>query len=183
MLILAICGSARRQSTNLALLQALQTVAPDGMTLRIFDGIGDLPVFSPDLEGAALPEAARAFKHLVGASDGLLIASPEYVRGIPGGLKNAIDWLVSGDEIVEKPVALVHASHRGDDMLTALRLVLSTVSGCFAPDLFLRIPVMSKSPELVHQIVTASEQRTAASDFLRAFASYCVAAGAARTAI
>ena len=64
----------------------------------------------------------------IARSDGVLVCSPEYVRGIPGGLKNAIDWLVSGDQIVGRPIALVHASHRGEDMLQALRAVLSTVS-------------------------------------------------------
>lgn len=182
MLILALCGSARRQSTNLALLRALQALAPEDMTLQVFDGVGDLPVFSPDREGSELPPACQSLKHLVGKSDGLLIASPEYARGIPGGLKNAIDWLVSGDEIVDKPIALVHASHRGDDMLAALRLVLSTVSRRFAPELFLRIPVMSASSQTVQEIVTAPQQRAAAASFLCDFAAYCTEASADRPA-
>lgn len=173
MLILAVFGSARRQSTNLALLQALQFIAPVGVTLQIFDGIKQLPVFSPDDEEGALPDSVRAFKQRVAACDGLLISSPEYARGIPGGLKNAIDWLVSGDEVADKPIALVHASHRGDDMLAALRLVVSTVSSRFAHDLFFCLPVMSRTPEAIREIMTTPGQRSLAEEFLQAFARYC----------
>jgi NAD(P)H-dependent FMN reductase len=69
----------------------------------------------------------------VARADGLVIACPEYVRALPGGFKNAVDWLVSRDEIIVKPIALIHASHRGDDMLEQLRLVLGTVSETSPP--------------------------------------------------
>ena len=75
-------------------------------------------------------------------ADGLIVSSPEYVRAIPGGLENAIDWLVLRDEIVAKPIVLAHASHRGDDMLASLRSVLSTVSSGFDGSRFLRLPLM-----------------------------------------
>src|SRR4051812_44978909 len=117
MKLLAISGSARRSSTNTALLRAMQAVSPAGIALEVYDGIGELPVFSPDLEGPSLPSGVRRLLDEISASDGLVIASPEYVRSIPGGLKNAIDWLVSGDQVIGKPIALVHASHPGDDML------------------------------------------------------------------
>ncbi|OLP61838.1 FMN reductase [Xaviernesmea oryzae] len=173
MKLLAISGSARRLSTNTALLVALQGVAPGHITLDVFDGIGDLPVFSADLEGPARPASVDDFMQRIAESDGLLICSPEYIRGIPGGLKNAIDWLVSGEQIVGKPIALVHASHRGDDMLAALRLVLSTVSVNFNETLFFRLPVMQQTPEAIRARVQAPDQRPVAEQFLEAFSSFC----------
>jgi chromate reductase len=107
---------------------AIKAATPNDIVITVFDGIGSLPVFSPHLEGTSLPDSVQDFIRLIAYNDGLLISSPEYIRGIPGGLKNAINWLVSGDQIIGKPIALVHASHRGDDMLVALRKVLSTIS-------------------------------------------------------
>lgn len=101
----------------------MQVIAPTGIVIDVFDGIGNLPVFSPDLEGSDEPLVVRIFKQAISESDGLVISSPEYVRSIPGGLKNAIDWLVSGNELIGKAIALVHASHRGDEMLNMLRTV------------------------------------------------------------
>jgi len=134
MKILAISGSARFNSTNTAMLRAVRTLAPSELEISIFDGVGRLPVFSPDLEGEHLPAAVRDFTKIVAENDGLIIASPEYIRSIPGSLKNAIHWLVSGEQIISKPIALIHASHRGDDMLAGLRTVLSTVTHRFAPE-------------------------------------------------
>lgn len=175
MKILAISGSARHDSTNTALLKALQAMAPVTMEIEVFHGIAELPVFSPDLEGPLTPHLVRSFVQKLQACDGVLIASPEYVRGIPGGLKNAIDWLVSGDEVVHKPIALVHASHRGDDMLAALRMVLSTVSSQFNADLFFRLSLMKETPDTVQAMVNAPENRPTAVSFLHAFAAFCQA--------
>ena len=173
MKILAISGSARRLSTNTALLRAVQAVAPPGIAVDVYDRIGELPVFSPDLEGPDLPDSVRHFTKAISESDGLVISSPEYVRSIPGGLKNAIDWLVSGDQVVGKPIALAHASHRGDDMLAVLRTVLSTISSNFTEHIFLRVPVMKETPESVRRRLGAGENRIAAERFLRDFAQFC----------
>jgi len=171
MKILAVSGSARRLSTNTALLRALQAIAPDDIAVRVYDGIGDLPVFSPDREGDGLPDSVRHFQEAIADCDGLILSSPEYVRSIPGGLKNAIDWLVSGDQVVGKPIALVHASHRGDDMLAALRTVLSTISANFTDSLFFRLPVMKETPEAILQRLV--DEPDAAQRFLRDFARFC----------
>lgn len=171
MRFLAISGSARRDSTNTALLRGLAKVAPPGIEISVYDQIGALPVFSPDLEGESTPDVVRAFKREIAASGGLIISCPEYVRSIPGGLKNAIDWLVSGDELIAKPVALAHASHRGEDMLATLRLVLATVTSNFNPDIFLRLSLMKETPESIEAIVTANHE--AAEEFLKRFAAFC----------
>lgn len=169
MRILALCGSARRLSTNAALLRALARAAPGEIEMEVYDGLADLPIFSPDLE-AQPPQAVRDYIARVEAAHGLLVASPEYVRAIPGGLKNAIDWLVSRDALVEKPIALAHASPRGDDMLAALRVVLATVSVRFAPEIFLRFDLTNKTPDEIADFVAQPENIERARDFLTRFA-------------
>lgn len=155
--ILAISGSAREASTNTALLQTMKNLAPLGVNVSVFHSLHALPVFSPDAEGEKTPLAVREFIETIAACDGIIISSPEYIRAIPGGLKNAIDWMVSRFEIIDKPIVLVHASHRGDDMLTSLRLVLSTVSSNFLEDLFLRMPLVGKSPEEITEFLRLPE--------------------------
>jgi NAD(P)H-dependent FMN reductase len=169
MKILAISGSAREKSTNTALLRVMRNHAPEGVELKIFHSLNSLPVFSPDSEGDATPATVSEFMEDVSAADGIIVSSPEYVRAIPGGLKNAIDWMVSRYEIISKPIALVHASHRGDDMLTSLRLVLSTVSENFLDHMFLRIPLIGKLPEEIEEFLRAPEYETEISTFLSNF--------------
>ncbi len=173
MKILALSGSARRNSTNTALLRAVGRAAPEGMDIRIYENIGRLPVYSPDIEAEPLPDAVRDYIDRVARSDGVIVSSPEYVRSLPGGLKNAIDWLVSRDTLVGKPIALMHASHRGDDMLDALRMVLATVSDRFAPDIFLRFSLMKMTPEEIARLIARSENAEQVNAFLRAFAAFC----------
>lgn len=171
MKILAISGSARQTSTNTQLLRALAGLCPEDVQIDVFHTLHDLPVFSPDLEGKNTPPAVLALINIIDQADGVIISSPEYVRAIPGGLKNAIDWLVSGEVIINKPVALIHASHRGDDMLAALRLVLGTVTSEFQPQIFLRVPLISKSPNQVRDELSRPEMATV----LRAYTNEFVA--------
>lgn len=88
--IVAISGSLRKDSFNTALVRAMQSLAPEGMQITIAD-IGGLPLYSQDAE-AAFPASAQALKDAIGGADGVIIATPEYNRSIPGVLKNAIDW-------------------------------------------------------------------------------------------
>lgn len=166
--VLALSGSARQASTNTAMLRALAALAAPRHTVTVFAEIASLPVFSPDLETCPLPGSVRRLAGLIAASDALIVASPEYVHAIPGGLKNAIDWLVSRDELIGKPIALMHASHRGEDMLAQLRLVLATVSSGFAPDLFLRFDLMKQTPEAIRQHLDETGPREQVAAFLDA---------------
>lgn len=88
--IIAISGSLRKGSFNTALLRNLQALAPEGMQITIQD-ISAIPLFNQDDE-AAFPKEAQALKDAVEGADGIIIATPEYNRSIPGVLNNAIDW-------------------------------------------------------------------------------------------
>ncbi|WP_425641576.1 NADPH-dependent FMN reductase [Marinomonas gallaica] len=169
MKLLAISGSAREASTNTALLNAIKGRVPLGAELSVFYQLNTLPVFSPDFEGEKTPQVVHEFIDQVALADGIIISSPEYIRSIPGGLKNAIDWMVSRYEVVGKPIALVHASHRGDDMLASLRLVLGTVSEHFQEDNFLRIPLIGKTPEEVEAFIQTFNYESDISKFLADF--------------
>ncbi|EJZ21485.1 oxidoreductase [Rhizobium sp. Pop5] len=157
------------------MLYALQSVAGPTHMVSVYDRIGELPVFSPDLESEPPLEVA-ALAEAIADADGLILASPEYIRSIPGGLKNAIDWLVSRHEVIGKPIVLAHASHRGDDMLRQLRVVLATLSDRFNEDLFLRIPLMKLSPNEISEQLSEPRHQNEMRQFLDAFASYCEAA-------
>jgi chromate reductase, NAD(P)H dehydrogenase (quinone) len=87
--LLGICGSLRRGSLNRALLAAVGETLPEGATLRQWDSL-DLPIFSSDLDD---PPAVTELKHAIAEADGVVFAVPEYNYSIPGGLKNAIDWI------------------------------------------------------------------------------------------
>lgn len=176
MRILAISGSIRRASTNTALLRALARAAPVGITVEVSEAPRDLPIFSQDLEGPPAPAIVEAFAAAVGAADGIVIACPEYVHALPGGFKNAIDWLVSRDEIIGKPIVLIHASHRGDDALTQLRLVLGTVSQRFAPDIFERFSLTSLTPAQIEAFFEEAENAARLQMFLQTVTAHIRAA-------
>lgn len=128
--ILAVSGSLGARSTNTALLRAAAALAPPGVAVEVYGGLGALPHFDPDVEaGPSLPPEVRALRAAVGAADGLLFSVPEYAHGVPGTFKNALDWLVGGPEFVEKPVALWNASPRATHAQTSLRETVVTMSG------------------------------------------------------
>jgi chromate reductase len=115
MKIVGISGSLRKRSSNAALLRAVGRVAPSGVQIIIYDGLGDLPHFNPDLdeEGMVPPDSVAKLRSLLINADAVLISSPEYAHGVPGVLKNMLDWLVSTGELVGKPVALLNAAPVG----------------------------------------------------------------------
>ena len=89
--ILGIAGSLRRGSFNRSLLLGASEVVPSGVTLEIFD-IASIPFYNADVEAQGDPESVAVFKGAIRAADALLIATPEYNHGVPGVLKNALDW-------------------------------------------------------------------------------------------
>lgn len=156
MKILGISGSLRAASLNSALLRTAVALAPPGVEVQLLRGLGDLPLFNPDLE-ARPPPAVTSLRRAVDAADALLIASPEYARGVSGTIKNALDWLVSHEGFVGKPVALLNASPRAHHAQAALRETLRTMSAVLVEEACAAIPllgsglaeaVMAQAPEV-----------------------------------
>jgi chromate reductase, NAD(P)H dehydrogenase (quinone) len=140
MKVLALCGSLRQQSRSLSLLQAMRALAPDRMDFTVFTGLGDLPLFNPDLEPCA-PSPVQALWNAVAQADVLVIASPEYAHGVTGTIKNALDWLVGLVPFTHKPVAVLNPSHRAQHADDALQEILRTMNAQLIPGACLRIPV------------------------------------------
>lgn len=139
--ILAISGSLRKHSYNSSVINALRYLAPGHVDIVVFDGIGDIPLFNPDRENEDIPAVSHLRDELADA-DGVIIASPEYARGISGVLKNALDWLVGGDLFVDMPVALINTSQRSTYAQAALRDVLFTMAGVVIEDASVTVPLL-----------------------------------------
>jgi chromate reductase, NAD(P)H dehydrogenase (quinone) len=136
MRILAVSGSLQARSANLALLEVARANAPSSVEVVIFDGLRRLPPFDLDLEASAPVPAVEEWRNALSASDGLLIASPEYGFSLPGSLKNAIDWVIGSAELEGKVVAVtasVNHPERGRrglaSLLEPLRAVSATIVG------------------------------------------------------
>lgn len=128
--VLAISGSLRTNSSNTVLLQAAMAVAPSAMTLRLYAELDQLPHFNPDLDVTPRrPLIVERLRTAVAAADALLISSPEYAHGVPGSLKNGLDWLVSGPEFPAILVGLLSPSPYSMHAIAALRETLVTMSG------------------------------------------------------
>lgn len=158
--LLAISGSLRAVSSNTALLRAAIALAPEGVEIRLYGGLSDLPHFNPDLEDHE-PPAVSDLRARVRWADGLLISSPEYAHGVPGAMKNALDWLVGGDEFIYKPVALLNAAPRSHHAQDSLAETIATMSGRLVPAASIAVPLLGTrldeagivaSPELAELI-------------------------------
>jgi len=146
MKIVAISGSLRAASTNTALVRAAASLAPTGMEVTVYDGLGDLPHFSPELDGANAPAAVQGLRGLTGGANGILICTPEYAFGMPGSLKNALDWLVTSGELWRKPVVALSASPSalgGEKAHAALLLTLSALEADVVADGSLMVPFVT----------------------------------------
>lgn len=110
--ILAFAGSLRTGSYNRALLRAAQELAPAGMAITSYDII-DVPLYNGDVEAQGDPEPVARFKQAIRDADGVLMATPEYNHGVPGVMKNAVDWAsrpARSAPLGGKPVAILGAS-------------------------------------------------------------------------
>jgi NAD(P)H-dependent FMN reductase len=127
---------------NAALLRATARLAPAGVTVELFSGLGDLPLFNPDLE-ANLPDNVQRLHQAVASCDAMLIASPEYAHGVTAVIKNTLDWLVSFPPFVDTPVAIFNASPRSVHADASLREILTTMSANLVADACLALPLRS----------------------------------------
>jgi chromate reductase, NAD(P)H dehydrogenase (quinone) len=111
--VLVICGSVRKGSYNAALARTLPALAPAGMKLRAASSFERFPIYNFDIQNATgFPAEIVAWADAIRSADGLIIVSPEYNWSIPGGLKNAIDWVsrMKDQPFKDKPVALQSAA-------------------------------------------------------------------------
>ena len=146
--ILAISGSLRETSLNSALLRAVISMIPSHGTVVNYREIAQLPHFNPDLDiDNSVDTAVSNWRSHLKKADGVLISTPEYAKGVPGTLKNALDWVVSSGEFVNKPVAIISASPHpegGAIAATSLQGTLSMMSATVVEGGILTVPFVNK---------------------------------------
>ncbi len=129
--LLGIAGSLRAKSFNRMLLAYAARTAPEGTTIEIFD-LKPIPFFDQDVEAQGYPDAVAKLHAAVGAADGVLIATPEYNSGIPGVLKNALDWMSrppGKSTCAGKPVAVMGTGPGMSGTLRAQTSILPVLTG------------------------------------------------------
>ena len=123
----------------------------------------NLPHFNPDLEPIE-PSSVTDLRAQVKWSDGIVFSTPEYAHGVPGVLKNALDWLVSGEEFVGKPIALMNTSPRAIHAQASLAEIVTTMAGRIVPEASITVALLGKKldaagivadPEISDELETA----------------------------
>jgi chromate reductase, NAD(P)H dehydrogenase (quinone) len=179
--ILAVSGSLRDDSYNRRLLAVAAAGAGAGVHVDIWDGLACLPIFDEDLEAQGITLAVARLKEAIRTADAVLIASPEYNGSIPGGLKNALDWVSrphATNVLSGKPVALIGASPSRRGARSAqddLRRVLTIIGADVVPsDL-----AVSSVHHRFHNGIPDAELQSQLADVMVGLTSHVSGAGAA----
>ncbi|ALD20526.1 NADPH-dependent FMN reductase [Hymenobacter sp. DG25A] len=167
--LLAICGSASQNSSNLAVLQAIKSYLPPQYSLDIMEELEELPHFVPAQTDRLTPAAVVAFRQAVSEAAGVIICTPEYIFSIPARLKNALEWCVSTTVFTDKPVALLTASANGLRGHEELGLIMKTIGAHYTDDTMLLIQgikgKVNQQGEIIDEI-TQTQLRHITSSFL-----------------
>jgi chromate reductase len=152
---LTLLGSLRKASYNAAIARALPGLAPDDSTIQPLGSIGTLPLYNADIQAEGFPQPVLTMAEAIAKADGVIIVTPEYNYSVPGGLKNALDWLsrLPSQPFAGKPTALQSGSpglFGGARAQYHLRQTL----------LFLDAAVMNKPEVMVGQIVSKVDAGT-----------------------
>jgi chromate reductase len=154
--VVAISGSIRRQSTSTELLRAAAKLTPPGMAITVVRNLDDLPHFSPDDDVMPAPEPVEALRSLLAGAGTVIFSTPEYAHGMPGVLKNALDWLVSSGELYGKGCALFNASPRAHHAQDSLAEVLRTMGAQIVDAAALAVPLLGKTVDASSIVADAS---------------------------
>lgn len=158
--LLAISGSLKSTSSNTNILRALSKFKTENIDFIIYDKLGELPHFNPEKEEGTA--AVKDFKAHLKKADGVIISTPEYAFGVPGTLKNALDWTVSSGELNEKPVIAISASpmyEGGSKAMASLLLTLGALGAAMTEHSHLSIPDILKK---INNSAGISDEETAA---------------------
>jgi chromate reductase len=167
-----IVGSLSRESINRTLAEALVALAPKDLKF-VEIPIRDLPLYNRDFD-SDYPPAGRALKNAIAAVDAVLFVTPEYNRGIPGCLKNAIDWAsrpYGANSFADKPSAVIGASPGKIGTAIAQQSVRSALSFCNSPVMGAPEAYIQFTPDLITEVgeVTAKSTEQFLRDFMEAF--------------
>lgn len=146
--LLALSGSLRSESKNSQILHHLKEKFEGKVQINIFDAIAELPHFNPDIEFSSDSVVFQWRKSLIEA-DAILISTPEYAHGIPGSLKNALDWVVGSGELMDKKVGILYSS-TSEALFVQEQLieVLRTMSARVSRDWCFKLSGVTCTPEI-----------------------------------
>jgi chromate reductase len=150
MKILAVPGSLQARSSNKSLVELAARLAPSGVRWSISELIGELPLYNADIDGDAPPPAVTRWRAELDDADAVVFASPEYGHGMPGSVKNALDWIVGTGNLNAKPVAATCAAAgpgRGERGLAMLVQTLRAIDGVVVWDAPLIVPKNHIQPD------------------------------------
>lgn len=122
--IIGISGSLRGASSASAVLKLVAGLVPANTEFQIYDGLGEIPAFNDSNE---IPATVQRFIDLITEADAVFFCIPEYAFGVPGALKNAIDWTVSSVAFNDKPIALITAASTGEKAHAAFLQTLTAI--------------------------------------------------------
>src|ERR1700722_14540490 len=168
----SIVGSLSTESINRRLARALIRLAPTNLEF-VEISIGDLPLYNRDFD-TDFPPAGRALKDAIAGVDAVLFVTPEYNRGVPGCLKNAIDWAsrpYGTNSFADKPSAVIGASPGKIGTAIAQQSVRSALSFCNSPVMGAPEAYIQFTPGLITEVgeVTAESTEQFIRDFIAAF--------------
>src|SRR5579871_5942121 len=175
-------GSLRRGSFNAAVARALPGLAPEGVTISFLPSVGDYPIYNYDVQADGMPPVATEAGEAIRAADGVILVTPEYNHTIPGGLKNAIDWIsrLQPQPFAGKPVALISGSpglFGGVRAQLHLRHMFVFLDGRVLNKPEVVIPQVNKKVDVETGTVTDEATRGFLVDQLKALAHAARAAG------
>ena len=138
--ILCISGSASANSSNTQLLHALADCFSGTHEMEVYEGLQYLPLFSPELQEAGIPENVLDLRKKVALADAVIISTPEYLHNIPAVLKNALEWMTTSGELADKPVLSITftpSAPRGEYAMRSLLQSLTAVKARIVAELSL----------------------------------------------
>lgn len=141
--LLLMSGSLRDASINSTVIRTLAELSGDDVDVHVYDELGALPHFDPDVEAAQPPESVLRLRAAIEERSAVLICTPEYAGSLPGSFKNLLDWTVGGMEIVGKPTAWINASASSTQAAgahAALRTVLTYTGASIVEDACRHVP-------------------------------------------
>ena len=168
---LLVSGSTRGSSTNTAALRTAGLVVPDDVTAVLFEGLADLPAFTPDEDPEHPHPVVRDLREQIAAADVVVFSTPEYAGALPGSFKNLLDWTVGSGELYRKPVAWINvaAEGRGEAAYAELARVLGYVDAVVVEQGCVRLSVARDTVGADGTVVDA-EFRARLTDVLRMLA-------------
>jgi chromate reductase len=128
--ILCISGSASSNSSNTQLLHAMADWLRETYEMEVYEGLQNIPLFSPQLQEAGIPEIVQELRQKVTSADAIVISTPEYLHNIPAVLKNALEWMTESGELADKPVlpiTFTPTAPRGEYAMKSLLQSLTAV--------------------------------------------------------